>query len=56
MKSFQSVIHKTQHAHVCIKGLSWLEDVVDPSADGTTAEGYYNYNNYYQDQAAYNNY
>jgi len=32
------------------------EDVVDPSADGTTAEGYYNYNNYYQDQAAYNNY
>jgi len=32
------------------------DDIVDTSADGTTAEGYYNYNNYYQDQAAYNNY
>lgn len=32
-------------------------EVADTSADGTTAEGYYNnYNNYYQDQAAYNNY
>jgi len=32
------------------------DDIADTSADGTTAEGYYNYNNYYQDQAAYNNY
>jgi len=32
------------------------EDIADTSADGATAEGYYNYNNYYQDQAAYNNY
>lgn len=32
-------------------------EVADTSADGTTGEGYYNnYNSYYQDQAAYNNY
>ena len=39
-----------------INCFSWLDDIADTSADGTTADGYYNYNNYYQDQAADNNY